>query len=88
MSSYNKRKFWINRPHEGPEEYEFQYTPIEFSDGLTRFICKSEDVPKDYWPRTVVGWFPRSAAIGLPAQWHHCSPGVFAGGAAETAPSV
>lgn len=53
MNSYNKRKFWISRPHEGSEEYEFQYTPIEFSDGLTRFICKSEDVPKDYWPRMV-----------------------------------
>ena len=53
MTSYHRRKFFISRPHEGPEEYEFEYIPVEFSDGLTRFICKSEDVPKDYWPPMV-----------------------------------
>ena len=49
----NKPIFWINRPHEGPEQYEFDFTCVDFSDGVKRFICKSDIVPPDYWPRMV-----------------------------------
>jgi len=51
--SSSKLKFWINKPHEGPGEYEFDFISVEFSDGVKRFICKSEIVPEDYWPRMV-----------------------------------
>lgn len=53
LSSQKKSKFWIHRPHEGPEEYEFELVSVNFSDGITRFIFKSEIVPEDYWPRMV-----------------------------------
>ena len=36
-----KPKFWICRPHEGPEEFEFDLVSIIFSDKVKRFICKS-----------------------------------------------
>ena len=49
----SKQIFWINKPHEGPEQYEFDFICVDFSDGVKRFICKSDIVPKDYWPRTV-----------------------------------
>lgn len=53
-NSYSsKPKFWINKPHEGPDEYEFDFISVDFSDGIKRFICKSEIVPEDYWPRMV-----------------------------------
>jgi hypothetical protein len=53
-NSYSsKPKFWINKPHEGPDEYEFDFISVDFSDGVKRFICKSEIVPQDYWPRMV-----------------------------------
>jgi len=45
--------FLINRPHEGPDHYEFDFISVDFSDGVKRFICKSEIVPQDYWPRMV-----------------------------------
>ena len=48
-----KPTFWISRPHEGPEQYEFDFMCVDFSDGVKRFICKSDIVPKDYWPRMV-----------------------------------
>jgi hypothetical protein len=48
-----KPKFWICRPHEGPEEFEFDLTPILFSDKVERFICKSDIVPSDYIPKVV-----------------------------------
>jgi hypothetical protein len=51
--SSSKLKFWINKSHEGPDEYEFDFISVEFSDGVKRFICKSEIVPEDYWPRMV-----------------------------------
>jgi hypothetical protein len=53
LPSEKKPKFWVNRPHEGPEEYEFDLVAVVFSDGITRFIFKSEMVPEDYWPRMV-----------------------------------
>jgi len=53
LSSQKKPKFWVNRPHEGPEEYEFDLVGVNFTDGITRFIFKSEIVPEDYWPRMV-----------------------------------
>ena len=53
LSTQKKSKFWIYRPHEGPEEYEFDLVSVNFSDGITRFIFKSEIVPEDYWPRMV-----------------------------------
>ena len=43
----------ICRPHEGPEEYEFDLFGVTFSDGVERFICKSDIVPEDYIPRVV-----------------------------------
>jgi len=48
-----KPTFWISRPHEGPDKYEFDFMCVDFSDGVKRFICTSEIVPKDYWPRMV-----------------------------------
>jgi hypothetical protein len=45
--------FWINRPHEGPDQYEFDFMCIDFTDGVKRFICKSSIVPEDYWPKSV-----------------------------------
>ena len=48
-----KPKIWINRPHEGPEEFEFDLVGVTFSDGISRLICKSEIVPEDYIPRVV-----------------------------------
>lgn len=53
LSTQKKPKFWVNRPHEGPEEYEFDLVGVNFTDGITRFIFKSEIVPEDYWPRMV-----------------------------------
>ena len=49
----SKPIFWISRPHEGPEQYEFDFICVDFSDGVKRFICKSDIVPPDYWPRMV-----------------------------------
>jgi len=48
-----KPKFWICRPHEGPEEFEFDLIRILFSDKVERFICKSNIVPHDYIPKIV-----------------------------------
>jgi hypothetical protein len=48
-----KPKFWICRPHEGPEEFEFDLVSIIFSDNIERFICKSDIVPPDYTPKVV-----------------------------------
>ena len=48
-----KPKFWICRPHEGPEEFEFELISIIFSDKVERFICKSDIVPQDYIPNVV-----------------------------------
>jgi hypothetical protein len=48
-----KSTFWICRPHEGPEQYEFVLESVIFSDGISRFIYKSEVVPEDYFPRMV-----------------------------------
>jgi hypothetical protein len=48
-----KPKFWICRPHEGPEEFEFDLIRILFSDKVERFICKSDIVPPDYIPNVV-----------------------------------
>ena len=54
MNSYiQKPRFWINIPHEGPEEFEFDLVGVTFSDGVERFICKSDIVPSDYIPRVV-----------------------------------
>jgi hypothetical protein len=54
MNSYIvKPKFWINRPHEGPEEFEFDLVWVTFSDAVERLICKSDIVPEDYTPRMV-----------------------------------
>ena len=56
MSKYEniiKPKFWICRPHEGPEEFEFDLISIIFSDTIERFICKSDIVPPDYMPNVV-----------------------------------
>ena len=54
MNSYiSKPKFMICRPHEGPEEFEFDLFGVTFSDGVERFICKSDIVPEDYIPRVV-----------------------------------
>ena len=47
------RKFWICRPHEGPEQYEFVLKSVVFSDGISRFIYKSDIVPEQYFPRMV-----------------------------------
>ena len=48
-----KLTFWINKPHEGPDQYEFDFIWVDFSDGVKRFICKSDIVPQYYWPRMV-----------------------------------
>ena len=48
-----KSTFWICRPHEGPEQYEFVLESVIFSDGISRFIYKSDNVPEDYFPRMV-----------------------------------
>jgi hypothetical protein len=56
MSKYEnitKPKFWICRPHEGPEEFEFDLVSIIFSYKVERFICKSDIVPPDYIPKVV-----------------------------------
>jgi hypothetical protein len=54
MNSYIvKPKFWINRPHEGPEEFEFDLVGVTFSDGVSRLICKSDIVPLSYTPCVV-----------------------------------
>lgn len=54
MNSYIQNpRFWVNRLHEGPEEFEFDLTEVAFSDGVERFICKSDIVPPDYMPRVV-----------------------------------
>ena len=58
MNSFDTRgdtkpTFWINKPHEGPDKYEFDFMCVDFSDGVKRFICKSEIVPEDYWPDCV-----------------------------------
>jgi hypothetical protein len=54
MNSYvTKPTFWINRPHEGPEEFVFDLINITFSDGTERLICKSDNVPRDYIPCVV-----------------------------------
>jgi hypothetical protein len=45
--------FWISKPHEGPDQYEFDIVGVIFNDGIERLICKSDIVPKDYWPRLV-----------------------------------
>ena len=50
---HRKPTFWISRPHEGPEQYEFDFICVDFSDGVKRFICKSDIVPQDSWPRMV-----------------------------------
>ena len=47
------KKVLINNPHEGPEEHEFNYEWIKFSDGLVRAIYISATAPSDYWPRDV-----------------------------------
>jgi len=61
-----KRKFWICHPHEGPEQYEFVLESVVFSDGISRFIyksniVKSNIVPEQYFPRMV---YIFSAIIG------------------------
>ena len=48
-----KPTFWICRPYEGPEQYEFVLESVVFSDGISRFIYKSEVVPEEYFPRMV-----------------------------------
>lgn len=48
-----KRAFYICRPHEGPEQYDFTLECVNFSDGISRFIYKSEIVPENYFPRMV-----------------------------------
>jgi hypothetical protein len=48
-----KRTFLICRPHEGHEQYEFILECVNFSDGISRFIYKSEIVPENYFPRMV-----------------------------------
>jgi hypothetical protein len=54
MNSYiSKPTFWINIPHEGPEEFEFDLISVTFSDEVVRLICKSDIVPPDYMPRVV-----------------------------------
>jgi hypothetical protein len=47
------KKIWINNPHEGPEEHEFEIAWVNFSDGITRAIYSSATAPRDYWPREV-----------------------------------
>ena len=37
----SKPKFMINKPHEGPDEYVFDFISVDFIDGVKRFICKS-----------------------------------------------
>ena len=49
----SKQIFWINKPHEGPDQYEFDFIWVDFSDGVKRFICKSDIVPPDYIPKVV-----------------------------------
>ena len=49
----SKPIFWINKPHEGPNEYELDFISVDFSDGVKRFICKLEIVPEDYCPQMV-----------------------------------
>ena len=48
-----KRTIWINKPHEGPEEHEFEIVWVKFSDGITRAIYSSSTVPTNYWPGEV-----------------------------------
>jgi hypothetical protein len=48
-----EKKILINNPHEGPEEHEFNYEWVKFSDGLVRAIYSSTSAPPDYWPREV-----------------------------------
>jgi|LauGreDrversion4_2_1035121.scaffolds.fasta_scaffold75937_1 hypothetical protein len=48
-----RKTIWINNPHEGPEEHEFEIAWIRFSDGITRAIYSSSTAPRDYWPRDV-----------------------------------
>jgi hypothetical protein len=47
------KKILINNPHEGPEEHEFNYEWVKFSDGLVRAVYSSTTAPSDYWPREV-----------------------------------
>ena len=44
---------WVNVPHEGPREFEFEFTWASFSDGVPRAICTSETIPSEYWPTAV-----------------------------------
>jgi len=48
-----RKTILINNPHEGPEEHEFNYEWVKFSDGLVRAIYSSTTAPSDYWPRDV-----------------------------------
>ena len=48
-----KSIFWISVPHEGHQQYEFEITCVDFSDGIKRFIYNSDIVPRDYCPRMV-----------------------------------
>jgi hypothetical protein len=48
-----RKTLLINNPHEGPEEHEFKYEWVKFSDGLVRAIYSSKTAPSDYWPREV-----------------------------------
>lgn len=48
-----KRTIWINKPHEGPEEHEFEIVWVKFSDVITRAIYSSSTVPTTCWPGEV-----------------------------------
>ena len=60
---------WINVPHEGPSEFEFDFTSVTFSDGIPRAICTSRAVPDTYWPTAVYALTPPSAPPSAPPQY-------------------
>jgi hypothetical protein len=64
-----KLMHWISVPHEGPREVEFELEWVEFSDGITRGICTSDEVPVDYWPRAVYVANMASGAYEVVGRW-------------------
>ena len=45
--------FWVNKPHEGPDLITCDMREVQFSDGITRIICDSNECPEQMLPKDV-----------------------------------
>lgn len=45
--------FWVNKPHEGPDRITCDMREVQFSDGITRIICDSNECPDSMLPKDV-----------------------------------